>query len=229
MNNGKRWWVGVIALLAPARFACAENWVEGQHYFRIEPAPPATASSRVTVTEVFSYGCPACNGFQPYMAELRRKLPAGVTLDYVPASWSASEDWPVFQRAYLTAATLGVAQREHDAMFDAIWKTGELAIVDPKTQRLVSPLPTIADVARFYERTTGIPAAKFVATASSFAIEVGMRRADQQVKSLQAERTPTLVINGKYRIDPASAGGAGQLVNLALWLVNRELKPVAAR
>jgi len=42
----------------------------------------------------------------------------------------------MFQRATCTAQTLGILDRTHDAMFDAVWKTGELAISDPKTHTL---------------------------------------------------------------------------------------------
>jgi thiol:disulfide interchange protein DsbA len=207
----------LLMLLIAARPASATDWTEGRHYFRIDSATAAAADSnagKVAVTEVFSYGCPACNAFQPFMLELKRRMPASVVLNYVPAAWIASEDWPLFQRAYLAAESLGVAERAHDAMFDAIWRTHELS----------SDLhPNIARVARFYDRITGVPAEKFIEVANSFAVEVAIKRADEQVKQFQAERTPTLIVNGRYRIDPVSAGGAEQMVALTLWLVNREL------
>ena len=46
----------------------------------------------------------------------------------------------------------------------------------------------------------------------------------ERAMAYQIESTPTLVINGKYRLDAASAGGQAQAVELALWLVNKELK-----
>ena len=36
----------------------------------------------------------------------------------------------MFQLAYVTAQTLGIADRTHEAMFDAVWTTGELATTD---------------------------------------------------------------------------------------------------
>jgi hypothetical protein len=41
-------------------------------------------------------------------------------------------------------------------MFDAIWKTGELAISDPATHRLRNPLPSLEDAARCYARLTAV-------------------------------------------------------------------------
>ena len=135
-----------LATAWAADATAAETWTEGKHYFRI-PQPCRRVPGAVTVTEVFSYGCPACNSFLPYMESLEKKLPAGVTAEYVPASWSAAENWPVFQRAYLTAKALGVAKQAHTAMFQAIWgPNGELAIMDlahrPHPRRRCPPSPT---------------------------------------------------------------------------------------
>jgi thiol:disulfide interchange protein DsbA len=44
-----------------------------------------------------------------------------------------------------------------------------------------------------------------------------------------ADSTPTLVIDGKWRLTPASAQGAQQAVDLALYLVNKELAAKKAK
>jgi thiol:disulfide interchange protein DsbA len=38
------------------------------------------------------------------------------------------------------------------------------------------------------------------------------------------DRTPTIVVNGKYRITVDSAGGPDKLVDLVKWLVAKESK-----
>jgi protein dithiol oxidoreductase (disulfide-forming) len=139
---------------------------------RIVPAQPTSLSKgKVAMTEVFSYGCPYCNSYLPIVRKLKQALPANVVVDYLPASFNPGEDWPMFQRAYLTAQILGVAEKAHEAMFDAVWKTGELAILDPSTGQLKTHLPTIEDAARFYNRVTGISVADFVAAAKSMGVE----------------------------------------------------------
>jgi len=204
-------------------WAAEPQWAEGKHYFRV-PQPGPSQPGKVVITEIFSYGCPACNAFQPYMEALEKRLPAGVTLDYMPASWIPAENWPLFQRAYLTAKALGVAKKAHSAMFVAIWHSGELGIIDPRTNRPRNPLPSIEDVARFYERVAAVPAQKFIDMSKSFSIATEMKRADSQIKSYLAESTPTLIVNGKYRFEPRGAGGGDEAVQLALWLAQRELK-----
>ena len=128
----------------------------------------------------------------------------------------------MFQLAYVTAQILGVDQQTHDAMFDAVWKTGELGITDPASGSIKSHLPTIEDAARFYERSAGVPAAKFLSTAKSFSVDTKVRAAEDLIVAYRVDRTPTIIVNGKYRVYTESAGGADQLVELVKWLVAKE-------
>ncbi len=201
----------------------AEKWIEGRHYFKLSSPQPVLPAGAVVVTEIFSYGCPACDRFLPYMQSIEKNAPANVRVDYLPASWFPAENWPAFQRAYLTAKGLGVARKAHEAMFSAIWKTGELAIVEARTGRAKSPLPSMQDVARFYQRVTGVPATKFIETSTSFSVASEMRRCDALIKTLRVGSTPTIIVNGTYRLDPVSAGGDPPAVDLTLWLVQQSL------
>ena len=200
------------------------KWVEGKHYFRIEPAQPkVTNTDKIEVAEVFSYGCPACNQFRPTMAQMVKELPAGTQVAYLPVSFNPAENFPMFQRAYYAAEALGVAQKTHEAIFDAIWNTRELTSYKANGQGLrpASELPTIDDAAKVYAKY-GVDPKEFVAVANSFAINTKMKRADELVRTYGVESTPTLVVNGKYRFTPSSAGGYEQSVDLAKWLVSKE-------
>jgi len=213
----------ILALACVWSLALAADPVEGVNYFPIDPPQPyLPTSGRVEVTEVFSYACPACNRFYPYMDQFRLKLPRNVALDYVPASFNPSEDWPMFQRAYFTAQILGVDQRAHDAMFDAVWKTDQLAVVDEQSGRIKSPAPTIQDAARFYALSTGVNQQRFLTTAASFGVDVKIRQAEQIMRAWQIDQTPTMIVNGKYRITLQSAGGDQQLIDVTRWLVAKE-------
>jgi len=217
------------ALLTLGSSAQAANWVAGKHYSVIPQAQRTNvAPGKVEVMEVFSYGCPACNGFRPTMKKLKASLPANAQMVYLPASWNAAEAWPMFQRAYLTAQSLGVAEKAHDAMFEAIWTTGELGISDPQTRRLKTKLPTIDDAARFYQRVTGVKAADFVTASKSFGVDLKMRQADSQIVAMQVSGTPTLVVNGKYRVNNENLTSADEIIELVKFLVAKESAPAAA-
>jgi hypothetical protein len=51
-----------------------------------------------------------------------------------------------------------------------------------------------------------------------------MKDADAYVRLYRVDRTPTIVVNNKYRTDVPMAGGYGQLIELVNWLVAREAK-----
>lgn len=202
--------------------ASATTWQAGTNYFVIDPPQPTHSGDKIEVTEVFSYGCPACNASYPFVDALKKALPPNAVMDYVPASFNPSEDWVVFQRAYFTAKALGIAEKSHEAMFDAIWKTHDLAIYDPTTNRIKPNLPTIEDMAKFYA-SYGVKPATFVATANSFAINTKMKQADAYIKACGVEQTPTIIVNGKYRLTTPSAGGSWpKAQELVLYLVAKE-------
>jgi protein dithiol oxidoreductase (disulfide-forming) len=213
----------IVSAQPPAAAGGPAQFVEGKQYFLVpQPQQTGLPPGKVLVTEVFSYACPACNSFQPYMQKLVKSLPPNAVVDYVPASFNSGEDWPMFQLAYETAKALNVAAKAHDAMFDAVWVTGELGTMDG--QQLKAKMPTIEDAARFYQKQTGVPAANFVATSKSFGVDQLVRKDEALIRAYGVDRTPTLVVNGKWRVHVQSAGSPELLVALVNYLVAKESK-----
>jgi thiol:disulfide interchange protein DsbA len=207
---------------AHAQLAPGAEWAAGTHYFLIDPPLSTTSGAKIEVTEVFSYGCPACNFSYPMVDKLAKNLPPNAAMNYVPASFHPEEDWVVFQRAYFAAKALGISDKTHDATFDAVWKSGELATMDKATNRPKNPLPSIEDVAKFYAKF-GVKPQDFLATANSFTISTRMRQADAYIKAAGVDQTPTIIVNGKYRLTALSAGGDwSKAEQLVLFLVGKE-------
>jgi thiol:disulfide interchange protein DsbA len=109
-------------------------------------------------------------------------------------------------------------------MFNAVWQSGELAVVDQASGRIKSHAPTIEDAAMFYKAQAGVPVEKFLAAAKSFSVDVKVRAAESLLQAYRVDRTPTIIVNGKYRLQTESAGGNDQLVELVKWLVAKESK-----
>jgi thiol:disulfide interchange protein DsbA len=224
MRRGFLGLLGAVALVLTFNaHAAAQTWTEGRHYSRLTPAQRTTVpAGKVEVLEVFSYGCPACNQFQPLVDKLAKSLPSNAKMAFLPAAFKPEEDWPMFQRAYFAAQTLGIAERTHQAIFDAVWKTGELGIVDASGRGLKKQMPTIEDAAKCYERLTGVKPAAFLAAANSFGVDVKMRSADAQVIAMQVPGTPCIVVNGKYRVNLDSVRNADELISMVNFLVAKE-------
>jgi thiol:disulfide interchange protein DsbA len=198
-------------------------WEAGKNYFLIDPPQRGDAGGKIEVTEVFSYGCPACNFAHAEFEKVRKNLPANAVMTYVPASFKPNEDWPMFQRAYLAAQALGIADKAHEAMFDAVWKPdAPLAIMNSDGRTLKNPLPTIEDAAKFYAKY-GVKEDDFVGTANSFAISTKMKQADAYVRNTGTDSTPTVVVAGKYRLTYVSAGNDWKLMDqLIHYLIQKE-------
>ena len=218
----------LFALAFGAGAHAADQWVEGRNYFVVNPPQHTSVpAGKVEVTEVFSYGCPACNQFQPIVEKLKAALPANAQMNYVPASFLPHEDWPMYQRAYFTNQALGIAEKMHKAMFDGVWKTGEIGYTD-SSNKIKSTLPSIEDAAKYVAKTAGVKEQDFLAAAKSFGVEVKVKSADAFVNNTGSLSTPTFVVNGKYRLDPSSAGSTDNLIALIKYLVAKETPGGAA-
>ena len=164
--------------------------VEGIDYVAIPNGQPFDpANGQVEVAEVFGYVCPACNMFQPVVRAWKASLPADVRFTYVPAQFGGT--WDRYARAYYAADAMGLVPRTHDLLYNAIHLEQTL-----KGERGED---SVQDIAAFYARFGADPQ-QFASTMSSFAIDGKLRKAKQFAQRSGIEGTPTLVIDGKYRV-----------------------------
>ena len=193
---------------AAATAAPAREWQLGSDYFLIDPRVPTSTGAKVEVVEVFSYACPHCAHFQPTMDELKSKLPANAQIVLIPAVFNPQ--WEPFARAFYTARSLGVLDKTHNALFEAL-----------HTQH--QPLYSIDSLAGFYSNY-GIDPKSFLATANSFVTDSQIANGSRLVVSYGVSSTPTLVINGKYRVEMNNEKNIGpkQVIDIALMLIKQE-------
>jgi protein dithiol oxidoreductase (disulfide-forming) len=208
----------IVALAFPIAVTAQLRWVPGQHYTVLPaPAPSNALPGRIEVTEAFSYGCTHCFNAQAEMTQIQASLPTDAVMTYLHASFNPAEGWPVFQRGWLTAKKLGIAEALHKAMFAAIWETHEI----PQTA------PTIEQVARFYARISTIKEADFLRLARSPEIDADMKREDMLVETYRVPGTPALIVNGRYLINNSAVGswqGVRELIDFLVGQERRRLK-----
>ncbi|MDZ4812643.1 MAG: thiol:disulfide interchange protein DsbA/DsbL [Pseudomonadota bacterium] len=169
---------------------------EGRHYFRIPVAQPTHAAGKVEVIEVFSYGCPACSTFQPSVDAWKKTMPSNVHFSYLPADFNAG--WPLLARAFYAAQALDLSERSHQRIFDTNY-----------TQK--KPIRTEDDVVAVLS-SLGVPAEKVRKTLSSFGIQTKLAQARKRVIAYQVESTPSLVVNGKWRISGQGLSSQGEMI-----------------
>ncbi len=185
----------LFALLPLATVAApAPPLVEGEDYAVIEGGQPyAPLAGKIEVVEVFGYWCPHCADFQPALSAWKRKLPADVRLTYVPAVFS---DGDAFARGYFAARHFGALARTHDAMFPAIHVEG-----------LLARNATVDEIAAYYGRQ-GLDADKVRAYMVGPATGADLAYARDFALRSGVQGTPTLIVNGRYRVQPHSQDDA---------------------
>ncbi|HEY0503750.1 MAG TPA: thiol:disulfide interchange protein DsbA/DsbL [Lysobacter sp.] len=200
----------LIALLPVAVLATAKTRaiVEGVDYVVIEGgAPFAPVKGKVEVVEVFGYTCPHCAHFQPQVAAWQKQNAR--TVSFVPMAAPFGGYWTPYAKAFYTAQGLGVVEKTHDAMFLALHTDGTLPLRNP----------SVDEIAGFYARY-GVDPAKFAAAYDSEATTARMEKADAFIRRSGVEGTPTLLVNGRYRV--TSQRGFQDMLDVAETLVVRE-------
>ena len=190
----------LLALALPLMAVAAQPVpVAGVDYVEIEGGKPyQPLAGKIEVTEVFAYWCHHCADFQPKVDAWRKTLPANVRLTYVPLPYDADD---VLARAFFAAQATGVLGKTHNATFRAIHAEQTL----PKNA-------TADEVAAFYAKH-GVTAAKFKAAMRDPAIDAKLRQAREFAVRSGVEGTPTLIVNGRYRVRGRSLEDNLRIVN----------------
>ena len=150
------------------------------------------AAGKIEVAEVFGYTCPHCAQFEPLITAWKRKQPADVRVTPVPAAFGGY--WETYARAFFAAETLGVLEKSHEQMFNAIHVARQLGLDATPEQ-----------IGKFYEQY-GVDAKTFANTMKSFGVETKLSRAKQFATRSQIEGTPSIVVNGKYLVNVDQRG-----------------------
>lgn len=186
-------------------FAQAAKYTEGVEYQRIADQPTESAD-KIEVLEFFWYGCPHCYQFDPILAKWLETKPANVEFVRVPAVFRP--EWKVHARAYYALQAMGLGEKYHSVIFDAMHK-------DKKN------LYTEAAMIDFLV-SKGVNKEDFNAAYNAFSIDGQVRKAISKVKGYAITGVPAMAVNGKYLISGASAGSYENMLRIVNYLVEQE-------
>lgn len=195
----------LLALLPLSAFAA--DPVAGVDYVEIADGKPyAPLNGKVEVVEVFGYTCIHCAHFQPSVSVWQKKQPSYVRFTPVPAAFGGI--WTPYARAYYAAAKLRVLAKTHDAMFKALHEQGSLPIQNASSN----------EIATWYA-SYGVDPQAFAAAMDSPATDLLLERSKDFAMAAGVEFTPTLIVNGKYRV---TGGSFEDTLRIADYLVKKE-------
>jgi thiol:disulfide interchange protein DsbA len=174
----------VFGLQVQAQTEKLVPYQEGLHYFLINQAPAVT-DGEMELVEAFSYLCTHCNTFEPYIDNWKRRKPAHVGFSRIPVVFGRNS-WELYARGYVTAKMLNLPEEAHAALMERLWKEKKI-------------IRNMDELAAFYSQF-GVEKDRFISTSKSFAVDSKIRKDQMLVKEYGITGTPSLVLNGKYRI-----------------------------
>lgn len=188
----------LVATLSLLSLACSAQdkgtqYEEGKHFKPVKTIAKPVDPKRITVEEFFWYGCQHCFHFEGDISAWVKKKPADVDFVRVPASLGRAEGI-VHQKTYYTAEALGVTEKIHKPLFDAIHEKH-------------LPLMTQESIGNFFNAQVGVLPDVFNSTFTGFAVDSRVRRADTLAKDYMIYSVPTVVVGGKYQVTAQMAGG----------------------
>jgi len=183
------------------------QYEEGVHYQVLDPqAPLSTSGQGIEVSEYFSYGCGHCFQFDPVLNAWLDKQPEDVNFDRTPAVWN--DYYGNLAQTYYTLKAMDVLESLHVAVFEAI-----------HIQRKNLSKPGV--MADFLEEA-GVDPEAFAKVFNSFGVRMSLQQADARGRAYRASGVPTLIVNGKYRIETRGAGSVQEMLKVAEFLIQLE-------
>jgi len=170
------------------------RYSEGQHYHRLVPTQPTVGgANKIEIAEIFWYGCPHCDDFDPQINAWSENIPPNARFVRIPAVWNPLAR--LHGRLYYTEEVLA--------------KNGKLIDVE---------VFHTAVFTEFHRKSED----DFLTTWNSFEVNQKIRVANDLVKRYNVTGVPAVVVNGKYRTGAAEAGSYPNLLKVVDELIERE-------
>jgi len=193
--------------IAGAQAAAPPAFQAGVHYQLIDPPQPVqvSAKGRVEVVELLWYGCRTCFVVQPELRRWVERHRAMITFRRMPAI--TNEQMIFLARAFYAAQALGVVERIHEPLYAAIHR---------HRRRMDNEEALVA----FFAEQGVDPAAFRRAFHSRFTARK-VRQARIMSRRYAIQGAPSIIIDGRYRVDPSMVHSVGEMMAVLDFLIAR--------
>lgn len=194
-----------LLLTTTAMAQAPSRYIAGEHYSVLSEPAPTQSGDRIGVIEFFLYSCPHCYAFDPSMQAWANDLPKDVAFRRVPVTFGAAGR--VYARVFYTAKVLGVLDKLHSKIFDAIHQHGKPLIKH--------------DAIRAFFVAHGVSGEAFDKTFFSDTVDAKIKAASKLMRAYRVMSVPSLGINGHYWISTGMAGSHQAMLKVADFLIDR--------
>jgi thiol:disulfide interchange protein DsbA len=179
---------------------------DARPFDELKPPQPTKSGSKIEVVEVFWYGCPHCYSLEPYLEKWLETKADDVEFRRIPGV--LGKNWLPHARAYYTAEILGVLDRIHKQLFDAIHGDNK-NIMDEKGLR------------DFFVKQ-GVKKDDFNKVYQSEEVTDRVKEAFIAGQGYNLTGVPAIIVNGKYRTSAGMTGSNQKLIETVNQLIDRE-------
>lgn len=207
----------LLSLMLWAGFTASPAWADpqmGEQFDQVAQQMTTDQPAKIEVLELFWYGCPHCYHMEQPLQAWVKKQPADVYFKRMPALPNAN--WAPMAKAYFAMQELGVLEKLHTPLFDAIHKAKSLNPADE------------AAAIEWVTKQGGLDKVKVEKAFKSFAINMQMNKAMQVFRASGATGVPALIIDGKYITGSSMAGGNEAALQTADYIIQNVRKDKAA-
>jgi len=181
----------------------AADFKEGLNYEIVKQ----TATEKPEVVEYFSFYCPHCFQFEPLMKNLEKELPTDVTVKKNHVNFLGGAMADEVTKAYAAADLLGVKDEVTSIIFDRI-----------HTQR--ETIKNEQDILNIFKQA-GIEEKEAKAALASFPVNGMASQMKRNTENFKIRGVPTLIVNGKYKVNTGSVKSAEEFNELVKFLAKK--------
>lgn len=170
------------------------SMASAQNYYKELPnqVAPIFDPNKIEVVEIFSYACPACNTFEPYIAKWTESQKDTPDVEVIPLAAPGQGVWTLYAQVFYTLEAMNELDRGHQAFFDAVHKDRKRFINENQ----------IAD----FMATQGIDKEKFLKAWNGFSAKSSFNRGAELINAqYQVPFTPAVIVDGKYLLSANDA------------------------
>ncbi|WP_299003994.1 thiol:disulfide interchange protein DsbA/DsbL [uncultured Shewanella sp.] len=191
----------MVTLLSMTLNVLATEYKEGVHYTVIREQPSLTPE----ITSFFSFYCGHCYQFsQMEVPKMKAQLPQGVSFKQVQVAAVGGAMGEEMTKAFAIAQLLNVEDVIEGALFRAVH--------EQKVR-----FTQLDDIKKVFV-DNGVDSADFDAAAASFMVSSKVAQMKQAVTEAGIVGVPTLIVNGKYRIETGAIKSYDEMRQIAYYL-----------
>lgn len=161
--------------------------------------------NKIEVIELFWYGCGHCHHMEAPLNAWVKKLPADVSFKRIPGL--PNQSWAPMAKTFYALETLGLLDKLHTPLFDAIHK-----------QKALNPTDEKAAI-EWVTKQSGLDKIKVEDAYNSFSTNANLKRAANVFRASGATGVPSLIINGQFITSSTMAGNNDLALKTADYII----------